>query len=202
MQRRFAVVLLFAVGCDIDEPHATSTQPTQVSQGHLGDACSTTSDCPYAGICEDGYCYAGYACTDDASCANPGLFCRHDVCHPICHGDRDCHVGEVCTAAGTCEYADPSASPGCTHNCECPGGQVCNAGVCANPSSDGLACTAKSDCAGSQDCVDGHCRAACSPGAPCSTSETCVVGYCQPNVCTDDCECPSGLHCAQGVCGP
>jgi hypothetical protein len=201
MRTRLVAVLLFAVGCDLDSRPYTEPAAQQ-SSGELGDPCSTTRDCVYAGLCDYGHCSTGYACTDDASCAGTGSgqYCRHDVCHPPCHGDLDCHQGELCSAAGTCEYARTSTA--CAHSCECPTGQICSAGACVAPPADGAACSAQTDCAQAQDCVDAHCRAPCSASTSCSAGETCAGGHCQPDTaCSTDCECPSGQHCSQGTCG-
>ncbi|HEY3351680.1 MAG TPA: hypothetical protein VGQ83_00395 [Polyangia bacterium] len=105
---------------------------------------------------------------------------------------------------------------GCTGDFDCPGGQICVAGVCGDPQTQG--CQSDSECTAPAKCIAGKCVQPDPQGTPCQCSpvankctgcndaagELCIAGYCTkpPTTCTSNDECPIGWVCQSGTCVP
>jgi len=172
--------------------------------------------CPAGQTCQIGKgCVAGVVCADDDFCKErfKDDACKTNVrCNPatavcefsILDADGDGHAPLVC-GGGDCNDADPLIFPGRAEACNgkddncnggtddnavCPGGGVCQSGVCA--------CPPANLCNGA--CVDYQTDAAnCGGcGKPCDANASCDGGVCVPG--GETCE-PSALFVMQDISG-
>jgi Cys-rich repeat protein len=67
-----------------------------------------------------------------------------------CTVNHDCAAGEDCVGK-TCQLR-------CKVSCQCPDGQVCDAGYCGLPSAPVVSCQSDCDCVGGQSCVGNACQ--------------------------------------------
>ena len=141
--------------------------------------------------CGDGSaCHEG-DCTQE--CQNNECPERGDICEALGGLGVDGCRGVVCDAQQEC---NPNTGQ-CFDDCaevECPSGEVCVNGRCAEGD-----CT-RHGCAGRQVCVNGQCEVdRCQPG-------TCGPGeFCRGNTCAQLCDglsCPLGEACSDGRCVP
>lgn len=131
-------------------------------------------------------------CTEDADCADDGMFCNGDeVCvNGVCgHSGDPCPDNETCNEeANRCENCDADA--------DCDDGDVCTTDACT----DGrCAFTAIADC-----CVD---AADCADDGNDCTTATCVANVCgtenvaDGTACNDGDACTEDDACTGGACG-
>lgn len=108
---------------------------------------------------------------------------------PVCHGNKDCAAGTVCSDNKCVECAAdtdcPKDKPRCSANAcvakaECekdadckPDGKVCQAGVCKG-------CVSDAECGPGGSCTSGLCRKGktCQKDDQCADDEDCVQGFC------------------------
>lgn len=90
----------------------------------------------------------------------------------------------------------------CSQDTDCPSGQICKQSRCEATSAG---CSADKDCPAEKQCVQQICKdkqPACQNNSTCKQSEVCLQGRCQPQLCTDDRNCPAGQRCQGGSCVP
>ena len=210
------------VGYEVGDPTGIATVPIKVEHndcdsdddcvpgeycgagGECEEPCASDPDCPTEEICEDGVCVPPPpACDEDADCN--GDYCVGGFCVPEC--PDSCADPELCDPD---PCVPPDGPPPCVLDSQCPGGDVCEDGVCVPPpppcdlscpeddvcvddycEPPGDPCSLDTDCPGGSVCVDG----VCSPGEP-----PCEGPACSP--CDSDDDCPGGTACLEGVCIP
>ncbi len=88
----------------------------------------------------------------------------------------------------------------CSQDTECPSGQICKQSRCEAASAS---CSTDKDCPTDKECVQQACKdkqPACQNNSTCKQGEVCLEGRCQPQLCTDDRNCPTGQRCQGGSC--
>jgi len=164
-------------------------------------------------IDEDNPCPSGTTCVD-CGCRIPcsgvefgcpkGFTCKDGYCIPDKCASVTCKPGEKCVD-GTCIDLCNGVS--------CPGGQVCDKGVCVEDTCYGKGCAAGEVCSGgtciADPCVGVSCAAGeyCSAGTclpscgavTCAGSEICKDGKCSNDPCAGV-SCETGIECVDGTC--
>lgn len=181
----------------------------------LNDGCDDILNCiscPDGRICRSGSCIP--ACTDDAGCSEPGIFCRGNVPYDCSYGEdgcldktdeTGCGAEEGCVnGTGCIGIPECSADDDCAHLNEVCGYGVCNANRCElmlNDSADVCRayageCDAGEYCTGSSaDCPADEFRGA---GASCSSGVCDGNGNCVE--CVDNSYCGTGEICSNKRC--
>lgn len=172
--------------------------------------CTTDAGCAAGESCCNGECKViqsvppADSCTNQGQCG-PGGECIYDarnvgLCHIACQDDTGCGTGDYCFG-GICQK-NPTPTPQCVFNTECPADNTCiNAtchpdctDTCPNPHDfcdQGICqpdwrrvseCSLDTDCSYALDqCVNGTCATRCMQDADCSGcphGPTCIMGYC------------------------
>lgn len=102
---------------------------------------------------------------------------------------------------------EPTETTTCTVDCDCPYGQVCDAGTCTLDFGPFPQCRCDAECDPGEVCVSGHCETddSCIVDCDCDRGQVCDGGECTLDFgpfpqCRCDAECPSGQHCVDGGC--
>ncbi len=151
---------------------------------HAADGC-TDSFSPGCGGCPCESC----VCNMDSYCC---FFSWDSICVDACV--QSCGGCTLC-GNGVCDPDEAEDCNTCAQDCGCPGGEVCNGGVCCAP-----------QCAGIE-CGDDGCGGVCGtcPGGTCFDG-TCCFPQCEGKACgADGCggqcgECPQYDKCVNGAC--
>lgn len=206
VSRSFAFVsslLLAVAGCGRDIDPTTAFGDCNDS-GCFGCVDSTKQACwplPYEPCDPSGLCKDGSVCTNHG-------------CAAVCTSDKDCRIGEKCTAEGYCapnNSATHPMEPGTTKDCkadtDCSGGYACVNGTCSHPLSCGLPsvqCTGDAQCGTGRACSNGACHAKCPTGA-CPVGQACSAGLCVDAApakaqCLLDFDCGPANRCINATC--
>ena len=140
--------------------------------------------CPGVRLCdqESDQCVENDWCLSEQDC-DPGRTCYQGACsEPVndesCISDDDCMEGWMClNRLGLCERRF-----GCETDTHCAGDRTCFMGFCVD-------CSSNDECPGGQVCEGGGCAEAttgCSDDIDCLTGRSCVEGACQPSQCMPD----------------
>lgn len=162
------------------------------------ETCVTSDQCPSGEVCKEGLCIIG-DCVVRTDCPKPDdqlcnelNRCIPDPDSPIgneCpNGDRDCDMGEFCSAGNCYSVAD---SESCARSSDCAGGERCDpvSNFCVE---DRGGCNRASE----------YPELACPDGEGCNA----VTGHCEPlqgaecTAATQEEDCPPDLLCIGGRC--
>ncbi len=169
-QLLFATLFAFAIGF--------------ASPSFAGDGC-TQSPSPGCG-----------GCPCESCVCNMDSFCCYFAWDSLCVGECiDMCGGCSLCGNGNCDPEEAENCDTCPEDCACPGGEVCNGGVCCEPQCAGL------------ECGDDGCGGLCGTceGGTCFGG-TCCFPQCGGKACGDDgcggsCgECPPFDKCVNGAC--
>jgi hypothetical protein len=171
--------------CELAGAYANCMDDTDCMGGEScvtgGEGCAPNGDGgPDGAVTPDG---TSHSCTVDGDCA-PGEQCNQGACSGApCTADNECaYICETTCQAGSC------ATDG-----DCQPDDKCVNGRCAR-----LTCSANSEC--NDQCHGGHC-VECASDADCANPtypgyNKCRSGFCVPETCTMDSDCPQGLICS------
>lgn len=191
-----------------------------VERRGLGEACSSTNECPEGAYCDftTSICTpgAGMGASCSAAICAPGLFCRSDLGN-TCQGPSA--LGEPC-------YPDSSRGEnGCQEGLACVWNPEANMNVCTIPSGVGGPCGQLFECAEGLACLVNPSTFANECGLPGTEGNPCLAGVgrnvCQDHlfcdtstspatcrrrrvlgeICTDDLACVDGLLCLDDGAG-
>ena len=188
--------------CDADNPCAA---PQRCQEGVCVDPepdpeCDAENPCADPQICDSGECVDPEPeCGDNDDCGTDEE-CIDGACYDI--EVASCERSSECGETGIC--VDGSCRETCESTDDCPGNQVCRAGLCSPPPEPecvtGLDC---SDVEGEYYCVNGMCRASCESSDECDFGYLCRGFYCDvdPAVeCRSTLECGLDQDCVEGEC--
>lgn len=184
--------------------------------------CNNQNDCGADELCLGGYCEPPGGCTVDRDCPG-GELCENGTCRPG-QPPIPCEVSTECPPAGDDVWVpvcyDGFCRPGggdCLENPDCPGGTVCETGVCV-PADPPQACSQPYDCPGGELCTGGYCQpgsgvdecttaADCAPNPYDDVGPACVGGLCTtsraaPQPCGPGLLCGPGNTCTDNRCVP
>ena len=159
----------------------------------LTQACDDLNPCCDGSTCSGGTCCLLNNATCDVSHGN-GDCCGGQHCYQaVSSGPATCQVckapGQVCLTdndccSNTCQGGYCRSTTGtCTEDLDCPVGQTCNCGVCANPTALGTACAPNA--AASCLCAKTDQQAMCGPVF--GGSDVCCVPTCHVCKTVQDC---------------
>ena len=148
-----------------------------------------------------------FECIDSADCAAAQTCVRNKCVDPcsqlnVCGANADCAVVDhqsICT----CQPGyTGEARLGCTvvQRCsgdeQCPQGQRCSGGVCADE------CRSRRDCLQGQLCLEGTCRPTCAADTECPQYHSCVNQVCVLEArCRADVDCGAEQRCRTNAYG-
>ena len=134
--------------------------------------------------CNGGNCILDKTLQFYSDC-NPWAFgCEHDSPQSWwC--DLNCQVERL--QVGKCEQIV------CNRNDQCQNGEICIAGICAEP--DGTHCASNAHCTADELCINGFChKSECLTSADCPTGQICITQADGLRKC-ESCGCPEGYKC-------
>lgn len=234
-----AAATLMVFGCSSDDSSSGRSCQTDAEcdtftvciNGTCGEKpCSGLLDCAPGQLClpktgsTETVCTAP-ECNDEEPCPNNGI-CNNGICEggntdgtdgggDPCDADTPCVDGQVCNAAGICEWNIGSPSDICS---ECSTNDDCSSGLCVTVGNQKACVT---ECSTAADCESGfQCyQNACVPGAFNCTgclvdgcpeegthcngnTGTCVANKTSCDACQFDGDCGAGLRCYNNFCVP
>lgn len=196
--------------CVVSTPFCDKQQCTSLSKTTTNAICDTaTATCkPRPQGCNNHCdCQQGYFCYQNA--------CQRGSYALYCCENPGCPQTAYCvTRAGQTEFCPVP----CTSLCDCPTGQDCVGGKCAQSSNPAYCCDNPQQCPSGSVCKDKTGKSGTCPTQPrpcksvcdCVQGESCTNGSCQPSpatptYCCDNTGCPAGKGCVSkanlsGIC--
>ncbi len=159
--------------------------------------CKADGACEQGEFCNPhGYCQPLSTCTSNDDC-QAGKLCDIPSGECLCDSDAQtgCASGEVCNSSGYCQ-----PRPGCYDNSDCTdiAGTFCD--ITTRTCIPNGTCTTDRQCPIGQVCQNGACADGCHYASDCELTECCVSNQCQTCDCQNDDFCAFAEFCNNSNC--